>query len=991
MMNKIIVALGLAAVTAQLIAIPADDAKWEAWQNRRKSYIPDYSDSSKYLLPPETGRIATPIQIARNGQALAEIVFDDSKAIFIDNFYPKSDWDPLEPINQELKDNRGHERAVARYAAAELKTLLKMVTEADFETVRKPTGTKKTRIFLGATFAKDHFAKDIAAIVAKRAKDGFAIRVKDGDIYIFGAQPAGTVNGVFAFVENNTDLIWAYPRVLTDDDKPFEGTVFTVNRDLSIVWADALELPEFVIRGWMGGDLIWMHRNRSNSMSPLINRGMSTVAGGHYFSPQYYDHASGMRKFNPENQSGVKSESWDEYGAITCYTQPDYLEHAAETIPCVKETRMGTTRYCIFGMDDTPGHCWCKLCTAPIKAIDGTMLTPKKHKNLFWSARYYEYLNKLDDEIQKVCPGYITSTFAYFYTNGRPPIKLNKHIVPMFCCYGRSDRSNPVFSPSNRVWIDFYRGWMEHTKELNMYDYYGFLSGRPYAEVMQEELRAMREIGFLRQSTEGFMRNDFIGAADERWCCTRLYWNPDYDTEQLHRYFNRRTYREAAPWIDKYRGELRKAVFKADQEKAGGELLQIITDAGIEEELRDYLAKAADAAQHPVSQEIVKRSIEAFDLLTGKIKPPEVSNVDEFGRKIKKKKKPAYRAPADVEVARRAEVLSKEIIGPITHRSGMSAQEAFDLYIENAEIDDQRVYGCQPYWSGAGHAVIRTIADAYASISDWDNALEIFDILIKTDREIMPPTLLEKRLAAKVVFCRTNSHGLKLAGIDWQKDYKAWEDMLKICVTEGSRARDRGYARLQLVKNNKDFMESEAGIKEIETVLFDVFMPNSMRASAAMMLEKAVLKKGEPKLKSIKAGKKSIKIPNTDWKRVLDVVGRAIKQDDWSNLTRNCYSRQSRRDQRLEVACDLAYGAFKSGLTDEAAKFFDEMAEVLGYKKDMKKTLAAENRTIPRSFDRATMADIGDRFKRYQQLQNRIVGFAPKVDDGEEELSLDEE
>jgi hypothetical protein len=37
------------------------------------------------------------------------------------------------------------------------------------------------------------------------------------------------------------------------------------------------------------------------------------------------------------------------------------------------------------------------------------------------------------------------------------------------------------------------------------------------------------------------------------------------------------------------------------------------------------------------------------------------------------------------------------------------------------------------------------------------------------------------------------------------------------------------------------------------------------------------------------------------------------------------------------------------------------------------------------------MADIGDRFKRYQQLQDRIVGFAPKVDDGEEELSLDEE
>jgi len=77
-------------------------ADYARWTNFIANYKPDYSDSSKYLEPPPTGRIGKPIQIARDGKALAEIVVDLSEAIRIDNFFPAIH-------NHELRAARGHE------------------------------------------------------------------------------------------------------------------------------------------------------------------------------------------------------------------------------------------------------------------------------------------------------------------------------------------------------------------------------------------------------------------------------------------------------------------------------------------------------------------------------------------------------------------------------------------------------------------------------------------------------------------------------------------------------------------------------------------------------------------------------------------------------------------------------------------------------------------------------------------------------------------
>jgi hypothetical protein len=47
---------------------------FDQWTNFIQNYQPDYSDSSKYLEPPVTGRLSTPIALAQDGKTSAQIV-----------------------------------------------------------------------------------------------------------------------------------------------------------------------------------------------------------------------------------------------------------------------------------------------------------------------------------------------------------------------------------------------------------------------------------------------------------------------------------------------------------------------------------------------------------------------------------------------------------------------------------------------------------------------------------------------------------------------------------------------------------------------------------------------------------------------------------------------------------------------------------------------------------------------------------------------------
>ena len=199
-----------------------------------KNYKPDYSDSYKYLLPPENGRLAKPVAVVKNGKALGSISY------------------------------RPQDGIVAKTAAGELQKGIEQLTG-----VKMPVTDKIDDGLIQLAAGKDAFGGTFEDAYGKlKGRDGFAIREKNGRIQLFGAEPKGAMNAVFALLENNSDIIWARPHSEI-------GTVYTKTPDFTVIWGkDILDNPASPDRGWNGYvDLEWMARNKCNIFNGGRRRG----------------------------------------------------------------------------------------------------------------------------------------------------------------------------------------------------------------------------------------------------------------------------------------------------------------------------------------------------------------------------------------------------------------------------------------------------------------------------------------------------------------------------------------------------------------------------------------------------------------------------------------------------------------------------------------------------------------------------------------------
>ena len=914
--------------------------RWAAWQKRVAEYKPDYSDSSKYLEPPEEGRLGffDRVRLAKGGVAQAEIVADLSDDILLDNWFKRPVADRL-----VIKQTRGAERRQARAAAYELQKWLKTLTGgAEFPVVERPTDPDKVKIFLGAGFAKDLFADDLAKLAdGEGGVDGFAVRVRDGNVYIFGAHPMGTMNGVFTFLENNTDVIWA---MANDPD----GTIFTPDPDLTAVWGDALEKPAFVIRGWQGGDAEWMRANRSNFGTWRPEYGFA-LGGGHYLSPQYYESSEGIQDFNAEI-NGVRKKPWNEHHQLCCLADPEFRKHAWDTVPRVKNILYDAEFGCAFGTDDNYGVCECAKCTAPIKTLDGRTITPDDDYQGYYGAWFYDYLNKMDDAIQKVCPGYMTSTYAYFFACSYPPIKVNKTISPWLCTYYRKAYNQPIYSPANQDWWKIYKDWAKHTSQLYLYDYYGLgMYDAPLAESYQEDLRAQRSIGFLATSTEGFGYNQYCGCGDERWVMTRLAWNPDADVEQLHRRFNRRTYREAAPWIDRYRGVIRDNWYRnfrtTLQLNENCESFCMIRMLGLDKELRGYLAEAQKAVRNPHSKALLEKLVADYDAgmkaldcnpscpsakMVGKVtrpKPVPTAADSDFTNRIAralafskvgnwpgaKEEFLAAAANGLVDPKLRTDSLVRTLGTLVGDTLKIDAKGAIALWNEVAKDDFKKAYGfsfsMNSRWGGA-RAVIPALAQAFMRRRQPEEAAKVYDAWINWDGNKLPSGLRAERVFAKIDFLRSQK-------VDVKPYLNAYLQAARDCAKNGATTEERGNAKLRLWREEMAAKSVDERLKGLFELIDDRFMRHATRERAAREIPGACTVDGK-----------------TDWARVASETLKAFAAGDWSGQWRNTYFAGNSRDGRLEVLLDTVAQAEKAGEKQVAADLIAKGATAIGYTKD---------------------------------------------------------
>lgn len=580
-----------------------DPELYQQWRKYIAAYKPDYRDSSKDLLPPETGRIATPLPLTVNGKAVSKIIVPQ---------------DASEPL---------------RLAGSELQHWLREISGAEIAIIATPDGGNDTHILLGRNFAMGKYDQDIATLADT---DGFAVRTDDKNIYIFGATDKGTLNGVFVFLGNNTDVIWPRPQ-------PELSAVFTSTPSLNVLWGNALEKPATLLRGWATNlglrpeTEIWETRNRVNY--PKGGGGVALdatrrMAQGNYVEYGGGHNLSGFLGKNPDfypEIDGAKVTTFNIWKHQPNFTAPGIVDAvASNAVAYIQKKAPPHIDTININIEDNWGVSTDSKSLAPIPLPDGTLLN--SDDPAFRSTQFFIFLNAVAEKIHVVYPDLMVGTYAYFFTATAPKIPIHPNIRVYFAPYVRKDYRSPLSAPINAHWWTQLTAFAKMTPRVVIREYYGIMNGgRPLAEVVGFDVKSYLPLGVKEYTAEMFPDEEMIwsdGAyrsgrqewdfmAMDFWVINRLYWNPDQNVEQLRKYYLRRTFHEAASAMEMSFGILRENWYKSLNESSfedpEGVMSRFVIQPGDEAQMRQLLMDAHEAAGHAVSRMSVDVLAKTFD------------------------------------------------------------------------------------------------------------------------------------------------------------------------------------------------------------------------------------------------------------------------------------------------------------------------------------------------------------------------------------------
>ncbi len=524
-------------------------------------------------------------------------------------------------------------------AAKELQHAVKLITGATLPVLNAPQDPQKTHIHLicGDSPLLKNYAADLDAL---QGHDGYAVHSAGREVYLFASEPRGLINGVNRLIYKNTDLIWARPYR--------EAAVYTQSADLILNQTDYLDIPKFIMRGW-GVNYgraannaeydIWNSRTNVNFTGNLNNKSLDRrldqgfiieFGGGHNMVTRWLP----VKKFgetHPEYYMLLDGKRRVTNDAILCHTNKDLLrDFTAHALEIIKDVPPYYPMINIM-IEDTNASCECPECEKPIRLPDGTMLD--KSDEAFRSTQFFIFLNQVAEAIYAQYPHLQIKAFAYYFTAIPPKVELFKTINVSYCPYVRNDKET-FQGKSNAKWKKRLEGWCAVTKNVILREYYfsGAAFPRPLANIAAQDLRFAHKLGVRKLYSEATWADDpayktagtfpesqfWDMTAPEHWVFNELFWDPDQDPDQLRDEFLRRTYREAAPGVQKFYKIIRDAwlndstpsVFNDNYLRSTG---YYIVDKKLLEPCRQALAEAAAAVKDPRSKELLDKLSTTFE------------------------------------------------------------------------------------------------------------------------------------------------------------------------------------------------------------------------------------------------------------------------------------------------------------------------------------------------------------------------------------------
>jgi len=527
-----------------------------------------------------------------------------------------------------------------RFAVDDVCNWLEKITGARLPVLSEPSSKTNQKVFVGAVYAQS-FPADLAQLTGN---DGFAVRRKGNNVYVFGSRPRGTLNGLYAFLERNTDLIFARP------NSEF-GTVHGKTPTLDLTETDLIDVPVFLNRrfgpNWPAhrptGE--WLLRNRDNTrdvranykgfldldlIEPYGTNFAVPIAGHQVEHPEYfgYDPVTKSRRFVKHGE-GTMCLSVPGLPAIWARgLAEDVARHEARFERKVEHVRLG------------PGDNWfccqCEKCVAPLTLPDGLRLEckdPDAIKDpLFRSTQIMMFINDAMETWNELRPETRIHVLAYIHFAEPPRVPVHPDLGIWFAPYPTSNLHYPLLDPRQpEPWRSRFEKWLTMNDRLGFYEYFE-AKPSPQAFYAAANLRAVMKRpdhrnALLYAEISNDFGNDGIGNGEfgwdvglmNHWVHTRLFWDPTQDVDSLYHYYIKRTYREAAPQMRAYYELIKNSWLDPENTTVSschasisGVYKGLIVDRGLEKECMRLLTEAEAAAKHPHSKIMIRRMREQY-------------------------------------------------------------------------------------------------------------------------------------------------------------------------------------------------------------------------------------------------------------------------------------------------------------------------------------------------------------------------------------------
>ncbi len=424
--------------------------------------------------------------------------------------------------------------ALVRVAAEHVRQYVQAI--CGVELPLKDTGERVsgTGIYVGQCNATEE--SDLPSADAN--PETYAIRVRDGNLYLTGRHVAATAFAAMSFIEDNLGVRWYAPGRLWEYVP--QGTPGALKVDVT----SRVVTPDWSPRLWSGHELTgdwktWCLRNKAVCIPPVPFRNMQNYLYK-VFAPEKYGES------HPEYYPLIDGKRWippaDEHAWRPCESNPDVVRLTVEAAREYLDANPEQNSFSL-AMDDIYHLCGCDNC----RAMDAS---PDDYVRKRFSDRHYKFVNTVARELAKTHPDKYIGTLCYHIARELPStvdtLEPNVFISMTQCC---AEWWRPGLKEKD---IELTRQWRERCQHMSRYDYMGlgFLTPRVFPHAMAEGMKFDHALGF-----EGVYNECYVilpNAAPMMWMMAKLQWNTALDADALLDEFYARMFGTASATMKEY-------------------------------------------------------------------------------------------------------------------------------------------------------------------------------------------------------------------------------------------------------------------------------------------------------------------------------------------------------------------------------------------------------------------------------------------------------